>query len=292
MSPSRRRRNLVKGVSGWLFGLGSTVLLLGLWGRAVVVDTDQLAESLTPLATSDLVAQRIAGWMEDELVESGVDPVTASDTAGQVLTHSEVQPLIEDVVAEGVAAAASADPSGSSVDVAAILLPSSARIAAGLSDAGVPVSAADVEAALDDLDPLVIRGPSERPLLGKSSPLASTLGIGALLGILLMTVAGSAYVLSTPDRMRALRSLLTRFALGSLSFAVLLKIGSWIVDPDGGRAPLGESLALLANSKWLLPMTIGLCSLGAAFTAWVFRTRVRPVEVSRSPSEQPIRQEA
>jgi hypothetical protein len=275
-----------------LFGLGSTVLLLGLWGRAVVVDTDELARSLTPLAASDLVAGRISGWLESELTRSGLDEESASETAEQVLVHPDVAPLIEEVVAEGVEAAASADPAGSSVDVAAILLPSSADIAAGLSGAGVPASTDDVEDALADLDPLVIREPFQEPLIGASSPLASTLGVGALLGMLLMLVAGSAYVLASSDRMRAVRSLLTRFALGALSFAVLLRIGAWIVDPEGGRAPVGESLALLADSKWLLPMALGLGSLGAAGVVLVARGRVRPVAVSPARPEPPIRQEA
>jgi hypothetical protein len=275
-----------------LFGLGSTVLLLGLWGRAVVVDTDELAEALTPLAASDLVAERISGWLESELMRSGLDEESASETADQVLVHPDVAPLIEEVVAEGVEAAASADPAGSSVDVAAILLPSSAEIADGLNDAGVPASTGEVEEALADLDPLVIREPFQEPLVGAASPLASTLGIGALLGMLLMLVAGWAYVLASPDRMRAVRSLLTRFALGALSFAVLLRIGAWIIDPDGGRAPVGESLALLADSKWLLPMMIGLGSLCAAGVAFVARRRVRPVAASPARPEPPIRQEA
>jgi hypothetical protein len=258
----------------------------------MVVDTDGLTESLTPLAVSDMVAGRMADWLEAELVGSGVDPGSSSKVAAQVLAHPGVGPVMEQVVAEAVAAAASPNPSGASVDVAAILAPSSAEISEGLNDAGLPVSAAEVEAALAGLDPLVIRGPSEQPLVGESSPLASTLGVGALLGVLLMFVSGWAFLLASPDRMRALRSLLTRFALGSVSFAILLKIGSWIVDPEGGRAPVGESLALLADSQWMLPMTIGLASMAAAAFVWVFRKRVRPVAASPSRAEQPIRQEA
>ncbi|MDP9143727.1 MAG: hypothetical protein M3N43_03365 [Actinomycetota bacterium] len=268
------------------------MLLVGLWGRAVVIDTDELAESLTPLAGSDVVADRFSTWLESELIESGVDGQTASIAADQVLEHPAVGPLLEDLVAEGIEAAASADPSGSSVDVSGILGPSSAEITAGLNAAGVPVSSAEVEGALAELDPLVIRDPSQKPLVGASSPLASTLGTGALLGVVLMLISGWAYVLSSRDRARALRSLLNRFALGALSFAVLLKIGSWIVDPEGGRAPVGESLALVANSKWVVPLTLGLGSLAAACIAWLFRKRMRPVAGSRSAPEQPIRQEA
>jgi hypothetical protein len=256
------------------------------------VDTDQLTESLTPLAGSDLVAERFSTWLESELVETGVDGPTASVAADEVLEHPAVGPLLEDLVAEGIEAAASADPSGASVDVGGILRPSAGPIAAGLNDAGVPVSAGQVESALAELDPLVIRDPSDQPLVGSSSPLATTLGTAALLGVVFLLVSGWVYVVVSRDRTRAVRNLFTRFALGSLSFAVLLKIGGWIIDPEGGRAPVGKSLALVADSKWTVPMALGLSSLAAAGVVWLFRRKIRPEARSRSKREQPIRQEA
>lgn len=258
----------------------------------MVTDTDQLAESLTPLAASDAVAERISTWLEAELVGMGLDGPSASIAADQVLTHPRVGPVLEELVAEGVEAAASADPEGASLDVAAILVPATGQITSGLNEAGVPVTPAQVEAALARLDPLVIREPSERPLVGASSPLASNLGTAAMLGLGLMILAGSAYVAMSTDRMRAVRSLLTRFALGALSFAVLLRIGAWLVDPEGGRAPFRESFALLADSKWIVPMNFGLVSLGAALIARMLRRRVRPEAGSRSGHEPPIRQQA
>ncbi len=283
---------LVAGTSGWLFGLAATVLLVGLWGRAMVVDTDQLAESLTPLATSEVIAERVSDWLESELVGSGLDGVTASIAAAEVLEHPAVGPLVEELVAEGVAAAASADPSGGTVDVGRVLLPAAGQITTGLLEAGVPVTQAQVEAGLAGLDPLVIREPSAAAIVGSNSPLATTLGTAVLLGVLLMVVSASAYVSAHRDRHLALRSLLNKFALGALSFAVLLKIGAWLVDPDGGRAPVGESLALLADSKWMVPLTLGLVSLAGGFAVWLFRKKVRPVAASPSQTEQPIRQRA
>ncbi len=279
-------------MAGWVFGLASTVLLVGIWGRAVVVDTNELADTLSPLAAGDMVSDRLATWLEAELVEAGVDGVGAAVAADQVLAHPSVGPVLEELVAEGVEAAASADPTGASVDVAAILLPASGQITKGLNEAGVPVSSEQVEAALTQLDPLVVRNPSDRPFVGVSSPLAANLGTAAMLGALLMLFSGTSYIAMSRDRMRAFRALLTRFALGALSFAVLLRLGSWLVDPEGGRAPFRESFALLANSKWLVPLTIGLVAMAAALIASMFRRRIRPAAVSRSEDGRPIRQEA
>jgi hypothetical protein len=275
-----------------VFGLASTVLLVGIWGRAVVVDTNELADTLSPLAAGDMVSDRLATWLESELVNAGVDGVGASVAADQVLAHPSVGPVLEELVAEGVEAAASGDPNGGTVDVAAILLPASGQITTGLNEAGVPVTNEQVEAALARLDPLVIRDASDQPFVGASSPLAANLGTAAMLGALLMLFAGTAYIVMSIDRMRAFRALLTRFALGALSFAVLLRLGSWLVDPEGGRAPFRESFALLANSKWMVPLTIGLVSMAAAIVFRVFRRRVRLAAGSRSEDERPIRQEA
>lgn len=287
-----RSERFAVGVAGWVFGLSSTVLLVGIWGRAVVVDTDELAETLSPLAASDAVAERLSTWLETELVDSGVEGASAAQAADQVLVHPAVGPVLEQLVARGVEAAASAEPNGASVDVAAVLMPAAAQITAGLNEAGVPVTPEQVEAAVAQLDPLVIRDPAERPYVGASSPLASNLGTAATLGASLMLLSGSAYVAMSRDRMRALRGLLTRFALGALSFAVLLRIGAWLVDPAGGRAPFRESFALLADSKWMVPLTFGLVSLGAAALAWPFRRRITPGAGSRSGLEPAIRQEA
>lgn len=292
MSSRDRSRRFAVGVAGWVFGLASTVLLVGIWGRAVVVDTNELADTLSPLAAGDMVSDRLATWLEAELVEAGVDGVGASVAADQVLAHPSVGPVLEQLVAEGVEAAASAAPTGASVDVAAILLPASGQITTGLNEAGVPVGTEQVEAALSQLDPLIVRDPSDRPFVGASSPLAANLGTAAMLGALLMLFSGTAYLAMSRDRMRAFRALLTRFALGALSFAVLLRLGSWLVDPEGGKAPFRESFALLANSKWLVPLTIGLVAMAAAVIARVFRRRIRPEAMSRSEDGRPIRQEA
>jgi hypothetical protein len=123
-----------------VFGLASTVLLVGIWGRAVVVDTNELADTLSPLAAGDMVSDRLAIWLEAELVNAGVDGVGASVAADQVLAHPSVGPVLEELVAEGVEAAASGDPSGGTIDVSAILLPASGQITAGLNQAGVPVT--------------------------------------------------------------------------------------------------------------------------------------------------------
>jgi hypothetical protein len=281
LSPRDRSRRFALGVAGWVFGLAATVLLGSIWGRAVVVDTGELADTLSPLAASELVAGRISAWLEAELTTAGLGEAEAAQAAGRVLAHPGVGPVVEQLVAEGVEAAATGDLGSTSVDVAAILAPASGQITSGLNEAGVPVTDEQVVAALSRLDPIVVRDPADRPLIGAASPLATSLGTAAILGAGLMAISGTAYIAMSRDRLRALRSLVTRFALGALSFAVILRIGSWLVDPEGGRAPFRESVALLANSKWMVPLTIGLGAAGAAVLLRISRRMLRPAATSR-----------
>ncbi|MEX1126404.1 MAG: hypothetical protein WEE53_12140 [Acidimicrobiia bacterium] len=279
-------RRLARGSAAFMFGLASTVLLIGLWGRALVVDTDQLAESLDPMARSATVVDRFASWLVTELGTVGLDPVTAEAAADHVLESPGVSKALSGVLAEIVKAAASPDPVGSTVDVAEVFAPAVPDITASLIEVGVPVTEQQVASAVTELDPLVVRQPQGQTLIGPDSTVVSKLGTAVTLAVMAMLIAGWSYVAVSLDRRKALRSLFTRFAFGALSFAVLLRIGSWILDPGGGRAPVAETLGQLAASKWLLPFGMGMAAAAGAFVFWVFRRRqVKPVAESRSRPE-------
>jgi hypothetical protein len=282
MSTARR---FTGGGSAWLFGLASTVLLVALWGRAVVVDTDELAESLSPLAGTDAVVDRFSDWLVDELIEEGLDPITAEGAAEHVLDDPAVSLALAGLLGEMVEAAASPGQTGSTVDARSVIYPAVPDIAVRLNELGVPISEAQLAAAVTDLDPLVVRLPSTDPYVGPESEAASKLGIAVILALAVMLITTLAYTATSTDRTKALRSLFTRFSLGALSFAVFLRIGGWILDPGGGRAPVAETLGLLAVSKWLIPLGLGLAAAWGAVAFWVFRRRVRPGAGSRRPSE-------
>ena len=285
-----KAKRVTGGGSAWLFGLASTVLLVALWGRAVVADTDQLAESLSPLAGTNAVVDRFSDWLVDELIEEGLDPITAEGAAEHVLDDPAVSHALAGLLAEMVEAAASPDPNGSTVDARSVIHPAVPDIAVRLNQLGIPISEAQLASAVDDLDPLVVRQPATDPYVGPDSEAASKLGTAVILALAVMLMTTWVYVATSSDRTKALRSLFTRFALGALSFAVFLRIGGWVLDPGGGRAPVAETLGLLAVSKWLIPLGLGLGAAWGAFAFWVFRRRVRPGAASRSQSGVSTRQ--
>ncbi|MEX1038969.1 MAG: hypothetical protein WDZ96_08975 [Acidimicrobiia bacterium] len=263
-------------LSAWAFGLATTVLLLSFWGRAVVIDTDELSDNLLPLSESEEVTGRFSDWMTDQLVESGVPRPAADDAATLSLFTPEVKDALANLVGAVVDAASDPGPEESVVDMASIFAPTVPAVSASLASQGVPASEAQVGAIVAGLDPLVIREEGEGPIVGPGSPVAGRLGVASLLALIAQVVFGVVYVLVAASRVRAMRTLLTRFAVGALTFALLLKLGSWVLDPGGGRAPLSESLAQLADSKWLIPASIGVVAAFGAFFFWLVRTSNGP----------------
>lgn len=245
---------------GWAFGIALSVMFLALWGRSVVADTDTLAESLSPLAGSATVTDFVSGWMADELVESGADPATVRPTVDFFFESSSVGATIDQLVGEVIHAAATNGPGGSRVDMAGLMAPTVPELTVGLSGMGYPVSQAEVAEVVAGLDPLVVREAGDRPVVGPHSPTAARLGTAALFGFLGLLVFGFGVVRLSDDRLVAVKGLLNRIALGGLSFAVFLRLGSWVLDPSGGRAPVQATLSELAGSKWLVPLGVALAA--------------------------------
>lgn len=285
-------RSALRSTAAWAFGFSLTILFIALWGRAVVIDSEALAESLAPLADSALVGDIVADWMTEELVDSGYSPEVADPAVSFALESSATAAAMDGLVADVVRAAASSDPSGSSVDVASLLAPAVPEVTTSLADMGLATTQSDVRLIVSGLDPMVIREPGSPALVGPESPAASRLGTAALLAIVGIASFGYATVASSEDRIAAVRELFTRVAVGGLGFAILLLVGSWITDPRGGRAPVPETISHIASSKWTVPLQVGLAAATVAVSIYVGRRLLRRGEASRSRDGSPIPREA
>lgn len=272
----QRSVGAVASTAAWIFGLATSVLFVALWGRAVVIDTDQLGDSLRPLSETGEVAKAFSDWMTTELVESGVPAGEAEDASQAALLTTEVSLALEGLVVDVVDAAATDGVVGGTVDVATALLPTAPAVAASLQTSGIPVTEPQVAEVIAGIDPLVIREPDEGAIVGPNSRLVRRLGTAVLLAVLAQIVFGSLYILAGNDRLKRTKTLLTRFALTGMSFAVLLKLGSWVLDPQGGRAPVSESLSLLADSKWVIPAMVGVAGAIGAVMVWLVRASMAP----------------
>ena len=281
--------------AAWLFGVSLTILFVALWGRAVVVDTETLGEAAAPLAESAAVVDLVADWAADEFVDAGADPTLVRPTIDYLVESTAVGGSLEQFVSELIEAASSAHPGGSSIDMRELLTPVVPEISVALVEVGVPATTDEVSRIVNELDPLVIREPGEPALIGPSSPTASRLGTATLLAAAALFVFGYSFVAWSDDRTAAVRELMTRIALGGVSFAIFLRVGSWVLDPRGGRAPIPETLSNIAGSKWVIPVQVAAVAGAIALAMYLVRRWLRRGEVfpeadvpPRPLEEQPL----
>jgi len=264
-----------------------SILLLSLWGRAVVIDTETLAESLSPLARSGIVVDYVSDWMAEEMVQSGVEPELVEPTVDHFVGSTSIGRTLDQFTTEVVYAAASTDPGGTSIDMAALIHPTVPEVTLGLNELGYAVNQGTVSEIVQGFDPLVIRQPDSEAMVGPGSRTAARLGTAALLATVGILVFGAGFVALSEDRVTGVRNLATRGAIGGLSFAVFLRVGSWVLDPEGGRAPVPETLSELTASKWAVPLQVAAVSALIAGSIYVGRRLIKRVGVFRSPSGPP-----
>lgn len=249
----------------WIYGLSISVTLVSVWGRALVVDTQLMASSAVAAADSEFVSGRIESWLVGELSSlPGVGPAAATGAATAVAADPALAGTIDELVARTVIAAAAPVGEPTVVDVAEVLSPAVPAITKSLADQGISASEEQVEAVVADLDPLVVRDPEEPPVVGSGSDAASTLSLATLVGVLILGGMGSLAIWLSEDRRAMLRGLFTRIAVSALGFAVMFRLGSWILDPGAGRSPARTAASQLAGAKLWIPVLISVAAAVAA----------------------------
>ena len=262
----------------WVYGIAVTVTLVSVWGRAVVVDASLMADAAADSATAGPVATLVEQWLARELSELGGgspvieggsdDPVVAAvfaELAREIVLASAVRPGEEAVV-----------------DVAEILEPAVPAVADNLAANGVDEAA--VSAYFASLDPLVVRRPDSRPPVGPSSGAARSLYLATVVGLLTMAASGGAALWMAGDRRAMAKSLLSRLGLGALGFAVMFRLGAWILDPGAGRSPFRLAASRIVGAKLWIPMMVAAFAGAGVWGLWAHRHhRVTPGEGSPSP---------
>lgn len=254
----------------WLYGMSVTVTLISVWGRAVVVDTGLLASAAEDAAGADPISRQIEAWLARQLADVPLLSVnTADDLAADLVEDPTLQTTLDALVG-AVVAAAGAPEGEAEVDVAGLLAPAVPSITERLARSGVPVPEPVVAEYISSLDPLVVRDEGEEPVIGRQSGTARSLSIATAIGALVMFVSGAAAVRMAEDRRVMLRSLFNRLAIGALGYAVIFQLGSWILDPGGGRAPVRSAMARVVGAKLWLPLAV---AAGATAAGWLVRRK-------------------
>lgn len=281
----------------WAFGLSTTLLLLGLWGRAVTADQTTLTRSVEAALSTEIVAERVFDWVEDGLAAatglpiSEIEPAVAAIEASPEANRA-VAALVEDAVAVLMAPAGT----DASVDVMAALGPLVPRFVAELSEREVDVSEGAVAAALAELDAVEIDTGEAAGLHVVATQARSVLTLGVILALAALLASGLAAVALSEDRTAMVRSLGTRLVLSGVSFAFLFRFGGWALDPDGGRSPLLRSGAIVLGSNqqaFLMVAAFGALTVAASGVAWWLRRRrstPTPLRPLTAEDEEPTRE--
>jgi hypothetical protein len=275
LRPSTRRGSL--SVVMWVFGLSTTLLLLGLWGRSVTVDEITIAESAKAVVDAEVAQDRIFDWIGDAIAETqNVGDDQASAVIEDLRDRPEINAAIEDIVEDFVAALFAPEGGSTVVDIQAAIEPVIPVVVGELSSQSVGVDEALLEAALVDASAIELdtsQAAGVAAVVKDAGALVSRVVMFALLSMLL---AGTAAIALAERRYAMVRTLSIRVLLSSLSFAVLFRLGAWALDPAGGGTPFAKGGSIIVGSNGHVFLVIAVVSAGVGLAGgWVAWTRQR-----------------
>lgn len=284
-------RAFLRSVVLWIFGLCTTLLLVGMWGRSVAADQTTLDESARAVLESELVNRRLDDWLTSAVAELGtMGPVQASDVVDSVLTSPELDGAVDQVVDATVEAALAPPDRVSRLELAPAVDQLEPAIDRALRSAGLPI---DSEAVTSELADLTL---SSRDLALASRTVGATrvfLSQVVLIAATGLALTGAIAVYLAENRMDQLRSLCWRISLSGFTFAIFLRLGAWAVDPAGGRSPVAAGGAVILGSNIHVPLLVALTAVIAGGIAVLLRKKKRtiPIEPDINPEttgEQPV----
>lgn len=278
-----RSRRWVLAVVLWAFGLATTTLLLGLWGRTVTTDEASLTESAQAAITTDTATDRITGWIADAIgaAADSADPAIG-DAVERIAATKEAERAVDLIVADLVAAALAEPGEAPEADIASDLAPVVPLIVAELSGRGVDVSAAQVDTAVAAASSAIVESPEVTTAHSVVRSTRSFLTIVLVVGIAALILFASLAVALADEPLAMIRSLANRLAVSALTFVVVLRLGAWAIDPDRGRSPLPRGGSVLLGSNHLVLFTVAAAGLAVALTTGiVLRNRRRQLRPTR-----------
>ena len=260
----------------WVFGLSTTMLLVGLWGRSVTIDQTTIAQSTEAALSADLVTDRVWDWIGNGLsVTEGVSPVDADVVLAEVRDRPEAVGAVDALIDQVVEALVAPPGAETTIDVASALAPLVPEVVSGLAAQGIDVPVDSVEATVDALDPVALDTGEAISVGVVTEQARALLTLGVLAAVGMLVLFGSIAIAIAEDRWPTVRGLATRIAFSALSFAVLFRFSGWVLAPDDGGSPLRRSGAILVASNLHVFVIIGGVAALIAAAIWIVRRPLR-----------------
>ena len=275
----------------WVFGLSTTLLLVGLWGRAVTVDEATVAESAKAVVDAEVAQDRIYDWIGDAIAETqNVGNDQAAAVISELRSRPELTAAIDDIV-EGFVAALFAPEGGSTiVDIASAVEPIIPIVVGELSAQDVAVDEGLFESALDDAPAIELDTEEAAGVAAVVQDARTLVSRVVLFAFVTMLLAGAAAIALAEKRYAMVRTLSIRVLLSALSFAVLFRMGAWALDPDRGGTPVANGGSIILGSNGhvfvLIAIAAGVVGTAGGWVAWQRqRIRLQPVAVESDVSD-------
>jgi hypothetical protein len=256
----------------WVFGLSTTLLLVGLWGRAVTVDQETIARSTEAALSADLVTERVWDWVGDGLAATdGVGSDEADRALDEVRRRPEAAAAVEGLIDEVVAALVAPPGADAAIDVSGALAPLVPEVVSQLAAQGIDVPAEAVETTVEQLDPVALDAGEAVPVGVVTDQAKGLLTLGVLGAAGTLLLFGMLAVAISEERWYMVRNLATRVAFSAVSVAALFRFGGWLLDPSGGASPLRRSSAILVGSNLHVFLIVFGVTAALAAAIWVMR---------------------
>lgn len=257
----------------WAFGLATTLLLVGLWGRAVAHDQAAVEETAHSVVDAEIASDRIYTWIEDGVASvADIDSATTQRVISELRSHPEVDGAVDALVGQFIGALFSAEGGQTTVELTDPLAPVVPLLVSGFAAHNVSLDEAVVSAALDEAESIDFETGDVAAVARVVDSARALLSFIVVLSGVVLAVTGSTAVWLSQDRLAMVRTLATRFVLSALSFAVLFRVGSWALDPDGGGSPIAKGGSVLLGSNtdifFLAAFTGAAVASGFGWVVW------------------------
>jgi hypothetical protein len=270
----------------WVFGLATTLLLVGLWGRAVTHDQATVQASARSAIDAEIASDRIYSWIEEGVASStDVDPQSAGQVISGLRNHPEVEAAVGAVVDEFIGALFADEGEVASVELTQTLAPIVPLVASRLAANDIPIDESTLATVLAEAEGIDLQTGDVATVARVVDDARSVLSLIVFLAALTLVVTGVSAIRLSRDRLAMVRTLASRMVLSALSFAVLFRVGSWALDPNRGGSPIarGGSILLGSNADVFLRVALGAAVVSAG-VGWVLWRRSKSAV---QPGERP-----
>ena len=273
---SQRVRGLGLAIVLWAFGLATTTLLVGLWGRTVTADQSTLEEGSRAALSAEVVADRIHIWLTDAVAPTAgrADP-GISDAVETIAESPEATRAVDQLLGQIVQAALAEPGTRAAIEVGPALQPLVPIVASELAATGLDIPVDEVSRAIEEAAPTVLDTEDSSTITGAAYRARAALTKVFVAGLAALLLFGSLAVALAREHLAMIRSLAVRFAVSAVTFMILLRLGAWEMDPSRGRSPLARGGSVLLGSNHIVLFLVAAAALCVALSTGVIIRRRR-----------------